>query len=134
MATTTPAAEEQRPRLSALMRKGLEMLGGRQSRGKWIAQRSGTEKYEACALGCALIAFGYSPEKLANIVSGQIPGKNADRIIYSEILGKEHQYSATILDPSSSRSEDVISWVITKNDTSQWSVEQIAEVLEAQGY
>lgn len=127
------ATQEPRPRLSALMRQGLEMLGGRQAFGAWSRKKAGTEKYEACALGCAIIGFGYAPEKLQGMVDGQV-AKRTEEVIYKEILGKESMEDATFFAPDKSRDESIIQWVISRNDNDHWSVERIADTLEAAGY
>jgi hypothetical protein len=134
MAANTPT-EEPRERLSALMRKGFEMLGRRQNMRGWIGRVDGTEKFEACALGCAIIGFGYSPEKLNEMVNGNNKlNKLPDDIVAKEILGKTSISDATFFAPDTSQEEQLIHWVITHNDNHGWSVEKIADTLEAAGY
>lgn len=119
-ANTQPTAGGERPLLSALIRRGGELLDGRQCTGNYI-RTDGDEETYCCALGAAYLAL-----------TGEEPGTVGDYLSEeSPLFGAQDPIDA--LKAEFPGDGDAIDRIEVWNDAHHMTFEQIAAELEARG-
>lgn len=109
--TTQPATEDtsgEKPKLSALIRKGAEMVGGHQWRGDYIGHNNDGEVC-LCALGAAYYA------------------------LKSRLPSSRNWYTEDILSAAIGYSTTKVEFVVIMNDVEEKTFDEIAAALEARG-